>query len=312
MRYLSGILTAATGLMLFCGCVSKEAAQEKKYPYIIAAEQFSTRFVLIDPNVDPASGKSIVWMWSPLWSSESNGAMLRGFANPSDAKIVKNGTHLLTASSGGTCALIELKTGKLVHSLWAGGNTHSADILPDGNIVTASSSGRYLRLFDVKRDPSGKKYTQYAQASAHGVVYDDKTKMVYSCGLDGIIAWRYDADKALLIKEKDYPAPHPHSRYFGGHDLAMDPRDGRLLVTGTEEIYRFDQFTGEYTLAAPVRDVKSVSTLADMPDVMLMLIPTESWWSDSIRIQDKDGLRTLLRMPYFRFYKVRWAENVVL
>ena len=305
MRYLSGILTALTGLMLFCGCVSKEAAQEKKYPYIIATEQASTRFLLIDPNIDPASGKAIVWSWTPEKS------MVRGFANPSDAKIVQNGTRLLTASSGGICALIDIQSGKLLHALQAGNNPHSADILPDGNIVTAASTGRCVRLFDVKNDPSGKKYTQYHQDSAHGVVYDEKTDRVYTCGLYGIVAWRYDADKVTLTKEKEYPAPRK-TRYFGGHDLTMDPRNGKLLVSGTEEIYHFDQFTGEYSLYLPVRDVKSISTLPGMPDVNLMLIPTEGWWSDFLRIQDAAGLRPLIRFPGFRFYKARWAENVIL
>ena len=64
-----------------------------------------------------------------------------------------------------------------------------------------------------------------------------RTDRVYTCGLYGIVAWRYDADQVTLTKEKEYPAPRK-TRYFGGHDLTMDPRNGKLLVSGAERSSR--------------------------------------------------------------------------
>ena len=291
-----------TLLPLLSGCAVFQAEKPVTYPYIIAADQSSSGFILIDPNADQASGKSIVWSWIP------DASLPEYFGHPSDAKIIRDGTLLLTASSDGFCALIDMKSGKLLHMLKADGNPHSAEMLPDGNIVTASSTGNYLRLFDIRKDPSGETFKQYRQVSAHGAVYDKKTSRLYSCGFHNIISWRYDAEKAELIKDKTFPGPRI-KRFFDGHDLTLDTRDGKLLVSGAEAIYRFNQFTGEFTLYSPTRHAKSISTLPGIPD--LLIIPTEHWWSDKIRILDASGLQTFIHIPGRRIYKARWAKNPV-
>ena len=282
---------------------------QSTYPYIITAEQFACRFTVIDPNVPPTSPEAVVWSWSPMNNWDIQDAELRAFGNPSEVKSVLNNTHLLATASCGACVLIDFKTNTVKHMLHADGNPHSAELLDDGNIVTASSSGCYLRLFDLKNDPSGKTFRDYYQRTAHGVVFDRRTGKLFSCGGDGMAAWEYDPVNVQLKQIADYnwnTAEH----HFDGHDLVIDNSTGRLAVTGYDALWYFDTVAEKREKLASLHNIKSVSFAPDLP--VLMMIPNESWWSDRLLLLNNDGsYKELLHMAHWRFYKARYLTEKV-
>lgn len=302
-KYLHSLL-----LMFFPGCFHTTMLGDE-LPLIIAAEQLSTRFIILDPQVDPLSKKAIKWAWTPRQSPKVKLDNFYFYNNPSEVKLIRNNTQLLFSCSGGACGIIDIASGELLYHVYPKGNPHSAELLPDGNIVTASSTGAFLMLFDLQRDPEGNIAKQYDCPSAHGVVYDEKTQRLYSCGREGITEWRYDSRKVELIKIADYPFPVVIN-VFGGHDLYRDLQDGLLTVSGRHAVYKFNCQTKEQTFFLNAAHVKSVSVHPKAPT--LLLIPNEKWWNDELQIADKSGrVRKLIRYPHFRFYKVRWVERSI-
>ena len=83
-----------------------------RYPLIAAAEQFSSRILLLDPNRDPLSDQAIVWQWSPMHDWDMDRDTLRQYVNLSEVKPVSGGTRLLVTASGGACVMLDLRTGR--------------------------------------------------------------------------------------------------------------------------------------------------------------------------------------------------------
>jgi hypothetical protein len=106
---------------------------------LVLADQSTNRVIIAD-----IAARTIVWEWKPT-GTLSNASW---FTNMSDAKPVLNNQYILATASTGGVALIRIADKKTVFYTYAGnGNTHSAELLPDGNIVAACSTGGYLILF---------------------------------------------------------------------------------------------------------------------------------------------------------------------
>ena len=281
-----------------------------QYPYIITAEQFSTSFIVINPNVDPLSEAAIVWRYDPLQDWNIDDKYARYFTNPSEAKIVNNGTKLLLTSSGGICALVDLKKCASDWVVFPEGNTHSAEILSDGNLLTASSaSGGYLTLYDLKKDRKGSIYKKYVLRRAHTIVFDPKDKLLYVAWKEGIISYKYDPEKVELKEIRKYNLNRPDLT-ANTHDLIIDPVDGKLIMSLTRGLIKLDQATGKFELIHPQRHIKSIS--ADPKHGLLLTFPDtyKIWWNDKLHILGADGkIKQFFRMPHMRFYKARWIPD---
>ena len=292
-------------LWVLCGCAADKPTLH--YPYIIAAEQFSTSFLVLNPNVDPCSREAIVWRYNPAVHWDFDDKYLRKFRNPSEAKIVENGSKLLFTCSGGACGLIDLATEKLDWLVFAGGNPHSAEILPDGNAVTASSIGSHLMLWDLKKDIKGSVSKKYMLPSAHGVVWDPQTQLIYACGKHGIVSYKYDPEKVELTQVRIYNLDRKDIAAYA-HDLLLDPCDGKLLVTVTRGLVKVDQISGAFEVITPQRYLKSASISPAAGTLVMMA--TRRYWSDELHKVDEQGrIVDFIRLPHMQFYKARWISD---
>ncbi|MBC9929727.1 DUF6528 family protein [Chitinophaga qingshengii] len=291
----------AVVLILFFGgkmCIaSPDTAVNNCQRCIVLAEQAEHRVVIADVS----SGK-IIWEWKPALCGVQP-EHVKWFNNPSEVKAVNNGKYILTTASGGGVALIRIADKKTVFYGYAGGNTHSAAILPDGNIVSASSTGNYLMVF--KTDTTGYNangYTKKIQvAFGHNVVWDAARQRLWTAAMDSMIAYRYNNDRQApdLLRDTSMLLPGTEA-----HDLYPVYGENSLWLTNTTHVYRFDVNTRKLSPAPTIQaNIKSVSSgPAGFP--VIVCKPKVSWWTDEVL--DAQGKRVFMQAG-LKIYKARWV-----
>lgn len=284
--------------------LSTEPSEPAAEP-IIATEQKSGRILLLRPNSDWNRPETLVWEWNPAESSAIAPEHRAWFSHLSDAKPVDGTKKLLTVASGGGVALVNFADKKVLFYALAGGNTHSAALLPDGNIVTASSTGNYLRLFVVPEEFSAPEKivsVKYPLDDAHGAVWDGTNQTLWALGGRELVGYSYTGTKEKPSLERIFSADLP-PLLANGHDLYPIPDSRSLFVTGTDGVGLFD--TGSRTLT-PLTDVKHIKSISlDNAGHLIVQQPKEKWWSDSILTFNKER-KPVGTLDGARFYKARW------
>ncbi|MFT5904873.1 MAG: hypothetical protein ACI9E1_000461 [Cryomorphaceae bacterium] len=220
---------------------------------------------------------------------------------PTDAKRVeiKGEVHILAAYHG-RVKLIRFKDKKIIKDYPAPDSCHSAELLPDGNIVTASSNDETLRVHRSAED-----FTDTKLPYAHGVVWDKKAKQIWALG-DALYRFNYTDGKLLLAKKYKFPMTPT------GHDL-FPMRDGKkLLVSNNDALFLFDLKAETFEKISGLREIKSVSEhqdgsiwASDPKDME----KSGSWQSDSV-IQIRPEANKRYTNKGAKFYKARWWQKV--
>ena len=106
-------------------------------------------------------------------------------------------------ASGGAVALIRLSDHKLMFYANCGQNPHSAEVLPDGNIVTAESKSGEINTFVVDTvKVLGAKANTVKLGNAHNVVWDKKRSYLYATatkkeGVTALFRFKYDGNRSI-------------------------------------------------------------------------------------------------------------------
>lgn len=279
------------------GSVVSSAAVANCKHCIVLAEQSQARIAIAD-----VSTQTIIWEWKAARHVKDS-AHIKWFSNPSDAKVVYNGRYVLMCASGGGVALIRIADHKTVFYAYAGGNTHSAELLPDGNIVSASSTGHFLTLFavDTLRFPDGVYSKQVPIDFGHNVVWDRKNDLLWSAAGKAMKSFIYNGNctRPDLILKDSIPLPGKEA-----HDLFPVYGENAFWFTNTTNVYRFDVSTKTLHQADVVQtSIKSVSNGPREFPVILSK-PKESWWTDEVI--DATGKRVFYGQG-LKIYKARWV-----
>ncbi|HEY1164908.1 MAG TPA: DUF6528 family protein [Chitinophaga sp.] len=270
---------------------------------IIICDQKNARIIM----VDVANGNAITWEWKATASY----AMIRSgaqgwFSNLSDAKLVYNGAYVLATASGGGVALINVSSKKAIWYDYAGGNTHSAELLPNGNIVTASTTGGYLMIFttDSYINDQSAQTAPIAFEDVHNVVWDHARQQLYAAGLNKLKVFTYNnsctAPKLTLKATYTMPEGNAHE-LFPVHGSTTD-----LWLTNSGHIYKFNVTTGTFTLVKTISGVKSVTSgPAGYETIMAKATGAggETWRTD--QILDINGA-VVYKNTSLGLYKARW------
>lgn len=298
---------------------------------IVVAEQAEKRVVILDAGADWSRPEAVLWQWESRKAPDLSEKQRRWFDNISECKIYGGGDKVLTAASGGGVALIDIATKKLEFLGYAGGNTHSAEVLPDGNIVAASSDGNKLTLFtrdEKKLEPLAK--TAIPLKDAHGCVWDKKRQILWAVHYFGIVAYKYNGrkDSPALQELGRHPLPpvegeplspmvkfwaekHPGGPLpIGGHDLYPLADEDALLMTCWGGAWCFDPETHKFSRLSDVRNIKSLSRHPADGDPrfagkFVYQVPTEKWWTDTV--SEIGGTPRVF--PGAKIYKVRWCSR---
>ncbi|MDF3078449.1 MAG: hypothetical protein K0S09_2338 [Sphingobacteriaceae bacterium] len=265
----------------------------------ILAEQSVNRIAIADLDK-----QEIVWSWYPN-KAGINSNHLSWFRAPSDAKVVYGGQFILMTASGGGVALIRIADKKAVFYAYAGSNPHSAELLPDGNIVTASSTGNYLKIFSVDTlQSSDKVYSKTIPiAFGHNVVWDKKNRVLWSAANDQLKRYIYNFNKHQpdLILKGSIPLPGSEA-----HDLFPVYGENALWLSNPTGVYKFDVATRKIQQIPNLfHDIKSVTSGPKDYPVMITHPDTtpKSWWTDEVN--SLDG-KVLFKSTGLKIYKARW------
>jgi hypothetical protein len=283
------------------GITSLAAAATPKE--MVICDQKNSRIVMVDIN----NGNAITWEWKATGSYAKIRAGAQGwFSNLSDVKPVYSGKYILATASGGGVALINISTKKAIWYDYAGGNPHSAELLPNGNVVTASSTGGYLMIFTVDsyiNDESAQS-GKISFADVHNVVWDQKNKLLWAAGKNILRAYSYNNSCRTpgLTLKKTYTMPQGNA-----HDLfAKYGSTTELWLSNSGYVYSFDVSKGEFTQVKKISAVKAVSSGPAGYATILTVANGkggESWRTDMIT--DLEG-KTVFKHTSFGMYKARW------
>lgn len=309
MKKLS-LFVALLGFNIALGACSDDdtAPVVKNKPFQLPAKSYvlaeqSRRAIVIRD----AETHGNVWDWDPYTACVPS-AHQGWFVNPSEVKPVFNGRYILMTASGGAVALIRLSDHKLMFYANCGQNPHSAEILPDGNIVTAESKSGEINTFVVDTvKVLGTKANTVKLGNAHNVVWDQKRKCLYTTatmqsGVAALFRFAYNGDRhnpKLTNQERIYT----FEKESGGHDLfPVSGEEDKLWFTAASAVYKFDISTAVATceMVYSLSDIKSV---CNGPNGILMLKPTVEWWAEGL-VNEKGEEQ--FKMSGARIYKGRW------
>jgi hypothetical protein len=271
----------------------------KNGQYIILAEQSKSRVAIAEVKTG-----SIVWEWQPAVQSDILPEHVKWFGNMSDAKPVKKGKYILACASGGGVALIRIADKKTVWYAYAGGNTHSVELLPDGNIVSASSTGNFMRIFvyNEKDKPEEIRHKDLYLHDGHNLVWDKKRQFMYTVSGDQFKTYRYDHQKEhpglIAVDSVTIPGKGAHDLYWSfDHRFLWSSTSAaifRIHIPGNKKVEKVE---GKIT-----SNIKSVSGGSAAYPVIVVQ-PKESWWTDEVL--DING-NSMFKQEGLRIYKARW------
>ncbi|MBV2155646.1 DUF6528 family protein [Kitasatospora sp. SUK 42] len=304
--------------LLLCAPAGRASATSPGWQ-VVATDQASRR-VLVLPTAEELMARQgpdrlpVAWSWSADRAPDlADLAPERSWTNPDEAKSrTRHGRrYLLTTASGGLAAVVETTTGR---TRWAADlgtavNPHSIELLPDGNVAVAASTGGWVRLYAASQGPRATAHAAFPLPGAHGVHWDGRSGLLWALGDGTLTALRVGGTPAAptLTAVRSTPLPDP-----GGHDLEpVLAEPGRFWVSTLNGLWRYDPAADRFTpvhLADPAaeRDVKSVG---DEPGTGRLLTVTPDhtapcdWCTSVIRLHRPEGVRTLRGT---HLYKARW------
>lgn len=309
------LLAILLGLNITLGSCSDEdtAAVVKNVPFqlpakaYVLAEQSKRAIVIRD-----AETQQNVWSWDP-YTACVPAAHQAWFVSPSEVKPVFNRRYILMTASGGAVALIRLSDHKLMFYANCGQNPHSAEILPDGNIVTAESRSGEINTFVMDTvKVLGLKANTLKIGNAHNVVWDKKRMCLYATGtikggVTALFRYKYDGNR-LNPKLIDQERVFTFEKESGGHDLfPVYGEEDKLWFTAASAVYKFDVST-DIPTCEKIYDLADIKSISNGPDGILMLKPTEEWWAEGLI--NAEG-NELFKMNGAKIYKGRWMQENV-
>ena len=265
---------------------------------LVVSEQLKDRVAILDVN----SG-NLIWEWTPQKSNVPY-EHWSWFRLIDEAKPVYNGKYLLITATNGGIAMVRVKDKRTVWYAHSDGKPHSAELLPDGNVVSANATGLTLTFFSVdslKKGTQAKKNTYYL-GEGHNVVWDKKRNVLWTTSHDKLKSFTYNnncEDPNILAEVDNFNLPSSLP-----HDLFPVYGEDAFWLSTSNFPYRFDFSTKTFTrLTTPLQNkVKSISSgPADFPVVIIQ--GKEDYWTDEIK--DFNGA-SVYQESNLKIYKARW------
>ena len=209
---------------------------------------------------------------------------------------------MLVTASGGGVALIRIADKKAMFYAKPGGNPHSAEVLPDGNVVVASSTGNLLSVYVYNGADSYVSRPAFTMPvhSAHNVVWDRKRGCLWTATGAQLLKLAYNgkrtAPELTQVRSYDMAAGNTDA-----HDLAPVCGEDAMYVSTNQHVYKFD-CAAEKFLDVQIFQQNTIKSISTGPEgySTIVMRPTSggsNWWS--AEVCDMKGNRLFNRATRF-------------
>jgi hypothetical protein len=268
--------------------------------YIAVADQTvgNPRILVMDYSqkdwsvTNPAA---VVWSWKPSDSGMGPG----GWDLPNDARLRNNsmcgGQCMITASGYGLIAVISYPSKEKKWSVNIGkqSNVHGIELLPDGNVAVAASTGGWVRVYAASQGPGSSTFTQYNLPDAHNVLWDPARKVLWALGKNQLVQLNVGGTAAsptlTLLSSTTLPDG-------SGHDLSPKYGDpNTLLLTTGSKTWTYNKTTQQALIFQDVPGYKSINNQADGQIIETRPHPScsqNTWCTDVVEFYSPTDSRT--------------------
>ena len=301
MKLLAVLLLAVTGFA------------QKLDPIALADQsKDDPRILVMDYNQKDwsrANNKSVLWSWKP---SDSGINDATSWTLPNDARLrnINGKRYMVTASGYGLIAVVGYPDKRKKWSINVGkaSNVHGIELLPDGNVAMAASTGGWVRIYTASQAQDSAKYVQFDLKDAHNVLWDPSREVLWSLGMDKLVQLKIGGTSAAptLTPAKTITMPDT-----SGHDLEAKLGDPNTLwITTGSATWSFDKRTEKFTLLQKVSGYKSINNQVSTGQRVQTRPHTSctqnSWCTDIIEFFGPDDTRT----REMAVYRARlWRED---
>ena len=230
---------------------------------IAGVDQYSGNRIVVykQESLDWNDESAVVWEWTPTKTLGYIGFDRKGNLNEqrrkidgiADAKLRYNdfygGYVVATVCGQGYLCLIDYETKECLYSYKNSTekNPHAVELLPDGNMVVASSNGNSVTIYASTQGDSEGYFARYTLTEAHGLLWEPRLELLWALGGEELVAYNVGGtlERPELIMQQSYHVP-PEVKEEG-HDLyPVYGEADKLWITADTEVYQFDITTGTF------------------------------------------------------------------
>jgi hypothetical protein len=233
LKNLMRLLTGSVAGLCLTGTINLNA-QAADY-YVCVGNDANGRYEVYDPTVtDWNSSSALKWSFAPTTGGGWTSAEVAAYSNPSDMKLRwRNGSQVVVSTaSGGLATIASYPGGSMIWTLDIGGsyNCHSAELLPNGNIAIAASTGNFVRVYASSQSSRNSTYAAVSLTGAHAVLWDPKNNVLWALGTSALLKLSVGGSAASPTLTQVASIALPAS---GGHDLSPNYGDPNTLWVTT-------------------------------------------------------------------------------
>ena len=299
------LLSAENGFALAIDLDIKEKIERGAY-LVALTNQGNSHLEVYDISEGKLDKSSLVWSYKLPYYNIA-GTKLR--------HSEKHGDVALAVCGNTYGCMISYPEGKMIwRTEAAASNPHSIELMPNGVIAIASSSGGEVRFFNTDKNISRTADASVQLEDAHGVLWDAEREVLWAIGRKVLTAYRVTlADgKVTVTEEGSLRATIPSD---WSHDLApVYGNKNELWVTTSSHVYRFDKTTKSFTVNYAGRDsldradIKGVGNFDDGSTVYIFPDGAFKTWTgqSAFILRTDNGMQSqTITSADGHFYKIR-------
>ena len=304
-KRLISIFTCFMLLCVLCSCAPKTEPVLVSNTYVALTDQQNNTLSVFDISKGVLDDTSLVWSYQ-VENRGISDAKLRYSKKYGDVAVINTGDNY--------ACMVTYPEGKLVWSTKnAADNPHSVELMPNGYIAIASSSGNEVRIFDTT-EQTDDMVDFLSLSDAHGVLWDDNNQLLWAIGNQELASYSFEVEDGLLYSTQQQSIMLPTKN---GHDLTVDyANENSLLLTTGTAMYRFNietcEFTELFTENEQIqkKNVKGIGSFSD--GTMIYIKPDgefKVWTSKTLSVV-QNGQVSHLTSKLGHYYKCRvWSKQ---